>query len=129
MRPYPHHYGVTFAFSEFLYPLHRPRSLQFGYHRSGVHGAYPVDRRGLKRLGVDVICSPVGFVNTAARSHTEQSYPLTILVWCSSLFHQFAFTSRTNDDSLSLIRPKLPLVRHRIEAPCRRNIVPKASHV
>lgn len=79
-RPCPHHYGVAFAFSTFLYPLHRPRSLRFRYHRSGAHGAYPVDLRGLKRLGVDAICDPVGVLNTAARIRTVQSYPLTILV-------------------------------------------------
>lgn len=79
-RPCPHHYSVAFAFSTFLYPLHHPRSLRFRYHRSGVRGAYPVDLRGLKRLGVGAICDPVGVLNTAARNHTEQSYPLTILV-------------------------------------------------
>jgi hypothetical protein len=79
-RPYPHHYGMAFAFSTFLYPLHRPRSLRFRYYRSGVHGAYPVDLRGLKRLGVGAICDPVGVLNTAGRNPNGQSYPLTILV-------------------------------------------------
>lgn len=79
-RPYPAHYRPTFAFSTFLYPLHRPRSLRFRYHRSGVHGAYPVDLRGLERLGVGAICDPVGVLNTADRNRIGQSNPLTILV-------------------------------------------------
>lgn len=79
-RPYLRYYSEAFALSTFLYPLHHPRSLRFRYHRSGVHGAYPVDLRGLKRLGLGAICDPVGVLNTAARNPTVQSYPLTILV-------------------------------------------------
>jgi len=62
VRPYLRHYSGAFAFSTFLYPLHRPRSLRFRYHRSGVHGAYPVDLRGLERLGVGAICDPAGVI-------------------------------------------------------------------
>lgn len=79
-RPYLHDYSEAFAFSTFLYPLHHPRSLRFGYHQSGVRGACPVDLRGLERLGVGAICDPVGVLNTAARNRIVQSYPLTILV-------------------------------------------------
>lgn len=74
------HYSGAFAFSTFLYPRHRPRSLRFRYHRSGVHGAYPVDQGELKRLGVGAICDPAGVMNTAVWSATTQSYLRTVLV-------------------------------------------------
>lgn len=86
-RPYSRHYSGTFAFSTFLYPLHHPRSLRFGYHRSGARGAYPVDLRGLERLGVGAICDPAGVVSTAVCRLTIQSYLLAVLAWCISLFH------------------------------------------
>ena len=42
-QPYPIHYRLAFAFSDILYPLHRPLPLQPGYHRCGMDRAYPVD--------------------------------------------------------------------------------------
>ena len=94
-----------------------------------MHGAYPVDQEELKRLGVDAICDPAGMLSTVVSSDTARSFPLTFWFWRKSLFRQFHLTSRTDDGSLSLIRPKLPLVHNRIEAPCCRNIVPKAPNV
>ncbi len=32
LNPYRPHYKTAFAFSILLYPLRRPRPLQFGYH-------------------------------------------------------------------------------------------------
>jgi len=84
LRPYPHRYSAAFAFSGFLYPLHHPRSLRFGYHdrscRRGAHGAYPVDRRGLERLGVGAIYDPVGVVEYR-RAHSDHAvHPTYLLV-------------------------------------------------
>jgi len=42
VRAYPLYYREAFAFSNILYPLHRPPSLRLGYRRCGVRGAYPV---------------------------------------------------------------------------------------
>jgi hypothetical protein len=68
-------------------------------------------------------------LSIASGIHIPKSHLLTILVWRNSLLRHFDFTGFSYGDSLSLTRPKLPLVHDRIEAPCHRNIVPKASHV
>jgi len=67
--------------------------------------------------------------STAARNLITRSIPRTFWFWRFSLLRQSLLTGRTNDDSLSLTRPKLPLVHDRVEAQSRLNIVPEASHV
>lgn len=68
-------------------------------------------------------------LSIASGKATPKSHLLTVLVWRISLLRHLPFTGLSYGDSLSLTRPKLPLVHDRIEAPCRRNIVPKAPDV
>jgi hypothetical protein len=86
LKPYPTHYRLAFAFSDFLYPLSRPPSLRLGYHRVvGPVGFTQLTSEKMQRKE-DGTCSPVGRGGILRESSMLSERPTAFLALPLSLF-------------------------------------------
>lgn len=110
LRPYPPDYGAAFAFSGFLYPLHRLPSLRSGYRRSGAHRAYPVDNQGgASQSGWDL--SPGGDCGCRCRQSPTDSPPHA--PFGHGVTASFADPKLRGVRSFTLVQPSGPSLRRR----------------